>query len=121
LPDGRAWPRITLVTPSYNQGRFIEATLRSVVRQGYPNLEWLVYDAVSHDESVRHIQRYAAWMTAWTSEPDRGQSHALNKGFARATGDILGWLNSDDLLLPGALARVAEVFAAHPEGLLVHG
>jgi hypothetical protein len=121
LPDGRAWPRITLVTPSYNQGQFIEATLRSVALQGYPNLEWLVYDAGSADESVAVIQRYADWMTAWVSEPDRGQSHALNKGFARATGEIMGWLNSDDLLLPGALAQFAEAFAAHPEALLVHG
>jgi glycosyltransferase involved in cell wall biosynthesis len=121
LPAGQAWPRISLVTPSYNQGRFIEATLRSVLLQGYPNLEYIVMDGGSTDESLAVIQRYAAHLAYWTSRPDRGQSHALNQGFARASGEVLGWLNSDDVLLPGALFRVGAAFAAQPETLLVHG
>lgn len=100
-------PRITVVTPSYQQGGFLEKTLRSVLDQGYPNLEYLVVDGGSTDGSVDIIRRYASSLAWWTSEKDRGQSHAINKGFARATGDILCWLNSDDYLAPGALGNVA--------------
>lgn len=105
---GMVLPRITLITPSFNQARFIEKTLRSVLDQGYPNLEYFVVDGGSTDGSVDIIRRYADRLSGWTSEPDRGQSHAINKGLARATGEILGWLNSDDYLAPGALFRVAE-------------
>lgn len=107
-------PKITLVTPSYNQAKFIEETLRSVVLQGYPNLEWLVFDGGSHDGAVDYIKRYAAWIDYWESEPDLGQSHAINKGFKRSTGDWIGWLNSDDTLLPGALNTWAQVALANP-------
>lgn len=113
-PDGSPWPRISLVTPSYNQARFIEATLRSVLLQGYPNLEFIVVDGGSTDGSVEIIRRYAPWLTHWESERDRGQAHALNKGFARASGPIYNWLCSDDMLLPGTLARVA---AHYREGI----
>jgi glycosyltransferase involved in cell wall biosynthesis len=104
-----ALPRITIVTPSYQQAAFLEKTLRSVLDQGYPNLEYFVVDGGSSDGSVDIIRRYASGIAWWISEKDRGQSHAINKGFARATGDILGWLNSDDYLAPGALHQVAGI------------
>lgn len=103
-------PRITVVTPSYQQGRFLERTIRSVVEQGYADLEYFVVDGGSTDGSVEIITRYAKQLAWWVSEKDRGQSHAINKGFERSTGDILCWLNSDDYLAPGALHRVAEAF-----------
>lgn len=106
--ETRKWPKITVITPSFNQGRFIEQTIRSVVMQGYPNLEYMIFDAGSTDETVAIIQKYKGYLTHWESEPDRGQSHAINKGLARATGDILCWLNSDDYYLPDTLRAVAE-------------
>jgi glycosyltransferase involved in cell wall biosynthesis len=109
-PDGQQWPRITVVTPSFNQGRFIEETMRSVLLQGYPSLEYLVIDGGSTDDSVEIIKRYSPWLTYWVSEKDRGQSHAINKGMSHATGDIVAWLNSDDLYLPSALFRVATAW-----------
>ncbi len=114
-------PFFTIVTPSYNQDRFIEATLQSVLTQDYPHKEYLVLDGGSTDGSVDIIKRYADRLDYWVSESDRGQSHAINKGFARSRGDVLGWLNSDDTLLPGALTIVAQTFAAHPEIDLVYG
>lgn len=107
MPDGQPWPRISIVTPSFNQGRFIEETIRSVLLQGYPNLEYIITDGGSTDNSVKIIHKYAPWLAHWVSEPDRGQSHAINKGMAHATGHILAYLNSDDLYMPGALQRVA--------------
>lgn len=108
-------PRITIVTPSFNQGAFIEATLRSVLLQEYPNLEYMVLDGGSTDGAADVVRRYAPWLAHHEIAPDRGQSHAINRGFARATGDILGWVNSDDRLLPGALWRVAEAAQRHPD------
>ena len=99
----RSLPRITIITPSFNQGAYIEETIRSVLLQGYPNLEYLIIDGGSTDQTVDIIKKYAAWITYWVSEPDRGQSDAINKGLARATGEWVNWLNSDDFLLPGAL------------------
>lgn len=118
MRDGSPWPRITIVTPSYNQGQYIEETLRSVLLQGYPNLEFIVIDGGSTDESAAVIERYGPWLSYWVSERDRGQAHAINKGFARATGDLVNWLNSDDLLLPGALARLAEAHRRAPDSLI---
>lgn len=123
LPDGGrlTWPRISLVTTSFNQARFVEQTIRSVLAQGYPNLEYMVMDGGSTDGSPDIIQKYDRFLTYWTSGPDGGQAAALNEGFRRAHGDILGFVNSDDLLLPGALAAVAGFFASHPEVELLIG
>jgi glycosyltransferase involved in cell wall biosynthesis len=100
---GHPWPRITIVTPSYNQGLFIEETIRSVLLQDYPNLEYIIIDGGSTDNSTEIIKKYETWLKYWVSEPDRGQSHAINKGFAHGTGEILAWLNSDDIYLPKIL------------------
>ncbi len=108
LQDGRSWPRITVVTPSYNQAEYLEETIRSVLRQGYPNLEYCIIDGGSTDGSVEIIEKYSPWLSYWCSERDRGQSHAINKGFERATGEIFGWINSDDIFYPGALHSAAE-------------
>ncbi len=110
-----AWPRISIVTPSYNQGEYIEATIRSVLLQGYPNLEYFIMDGGSTDKSVAVIRRYEQWVTQWVSEPDRGQSHAINKGLEQGSGEIFAWLNSDDMLLPDALWRIAEAYREQPE------
>jgi glycosyltransferase involved in cell wall biosynthesis len=103
-------PRITIVTPSYNQGNFIEETINSVLSQGYPDLEYIVIDGGSSDGTVDILKRYSDRIAYWVSEPDEGQSDAINKGLARATGEVCAYLNSDDLYLPGALQRVGEMF-----------
>lgn len=116
LPDnGSGWPRISIVTPSYNQGEYIEAAIRSVLLQNYPNLEYFIMDGGSSDDSVDIMRRYEQWLTQWVSEPDRGQSHAINKGLDQGTGEIYAWLNSDDMLLPDALWHVAQAYRQQPE------
>ncbi|HZT17832.1 MAG TPA: glycosyltransferase [Dongiaceae bacterium] len=107
LPGGRPWPKISIVTPSLNQGCFIEETILSVLNQGYPAVEHIVVDGGSTDETPAVLARYRDRLAWAVSEPDRGQGHAINKGFERATGDILAWLNADDMLAPGALAALA--------------
>lgn len=114
MPDGQPWPRISIVTPSFNQAQFIEGTIRSVLLQGYPDLEYIIIDGVSTDNSVEIIKRYEPWLTYWVSEPDHGQSHAINKGFAHCIGALLNWINTDDRLLIGALQAIAMTAAKHP-------
>jgi glycosyltransferase involved in cell wall biosynthesis len=107
-------PSISLVTISYNQAPFLEKCIQSVLDQNYPRLEYIVIDGGSTDGSVDILRAHERHFAHWVSEKDRGQSHALNKGFARCTGDLMGWLNSDDYFLPGALARFAEAWHKNP-------
>lgn len=114
-------PRITIVTPSFNQGRFLTQTIESALRQQYENLEYLVIDGGSTDGSVDIIKRYENRLHSWVSEPDEGQADAIAKGFARSTGEIMGWLNADDLLLPDALFRVAHAFSQSRDIQMTYG
>ncbi len=104
------YPKISVITPSYNQAQFLEDTILSVLGQEYPNLEYIVMDGGSNDGSREIIERYADRITYWQCQPDNGQADAINQGFSRATGDILGWLNSDDMYLPGTLHHIARQF-----------
>lgn len=117
----QAFPRITVVTPSYNQAQFLEATIRSVLDQDYANLEYLIYDGGSTDGSPDIIQKYAGRLAGWRSRRDDGQTAAIVEGWQAATGDVVCWLNSDDYFLPGALNRVAQSFRDHPEAMAVVG
>jgi glycosyltransferase involved in cell wall biosynthesis len=119
--DNLDWPQISLITPSYNQYNYISETLKSVAIQKYPNLEYIVIDGGSSDGSVEIIKEYSQHIKYWVSESDSGQTDALLKGFSRATGDILCWLNSDDVLEPNTLFEVAEFFLEHPEAEIVYG
>jgi GT2 family glycosyltransferase len=114
-------PMISLVTPSYRQGDFIERTIRSVLNQDYGNLEYIVQDGGSSDQTVSVIERYTDRITRWESRPDNGQAHAINLGLAESHGDIMGWLNSDDVLLPNALTFVGDYFARHPSVDVIYG
>ena len=116
------FPKISIVIPSYNQGQFLEETILSVVSQDYPNLELFVVDGASKDNSVDIIKKYESHITWWVSEKDKGQSDAINKGFAKATGEIVTWLCSDDLYTPGTLKKVAEYFSQQDESVgLIYG
>lgn len=119
--DCATWPRVSIVTPSYNQGQFIEETIRSVLLQGYPNLEYIIMDGGSTDHTVEIIRKYERYIAHWVSEKDRGQSHAINKGFARATGEVMAWLNSDDLYLPSTIDRVMKAVFAGRANLITGG
>ena len=107
------YPKITIVTPSYNQAEFLERTILSVLNQNYPNLEYTIIDGGSTDRSVEIIKKYEKYLTYWVSEKDKGQSHAINKGFQKSTGEILAWLNSDDTYLPNTLQFIANYFKQH--------
>jgi glycosyltransferase involved in cell wall biosynthesis len=119
--DGTTWPKITIVTPSFNQGQYLEATLRSVILQNYPNLEYIVIDGGSSDNSVEIIKKYEPWISFWQSQPDKGQSDAINQGLKLASGKWFNWLNSDDILQPNALFNLAEIVAQVPESKWVSG
>jgi glycosyltransferase involved in cell wall biosynthesis len=108
-------PRVTIVTPSYNQGQFLDRAISSIINQNYPDLEYIVIDGGSTDNSVEIIKKYEKHFAYWVSEKDKGQSDAINKGMRRATGDIVGWVNSDDILLPGALTEVARLAQENPD------
>ena len=113
-------PLVSIVTPSFNQAAFLEQTIQSVLSQDYPNLEYWVIDGGSTDGSVGLIQRYADNFKGWLSELDQGQGDAINKGFRRCRGEVVAWLNSDDVYSPGAIRRAVEVLEAHPEVGLVY-
>lgn len=119
--DREEYPLISIVTPSYNQADFLEETIRSVLLQSYPNLEYIIIDGGSTDGSVEIIRKYEPYLAYWVSESDRGQSDALNKGFKRATGDLIGWQNSDDTYQPHAFEYVAKTYLSHPEADVIYG
>lgn len=114
-------PRISIITPSFNQGQYIEDTIISVLNQGYPNLEYIIVDGGSTDQTIEIINKYKDRIKHWVSEKDSGQSEAINKGLLLASGDIVSWLCSDDLYLPGTLHKVAEIFAKNKNSIMLHG
>lgn len=116
-----ARPKICIVTPSFQQGGYIEETIRSIVSQNYPNLEYIVIDGGSRDQTVEIIKKYEGSINYWVSEKDRGQSHAINKGLARCTADIFNWINSDDMLAPGSLFAVADEWMRQPGRVVAGG
>jgi glycosyltransferase involved in cell wall biosynthesis len=113
--------KISIITPSFNQADYLDETIRSILDQNYPDLEYLIVDGASTDGSVRIIKKHSEHLTWWVSEMDAGQADAINKGFARATGEIVAWLNSDDVYLPDTLKTVAELFAANPDAGIIYG
>lgn len=114
-------PKISIITPSYNQGKFLEQTIQSVLSQNYPNLEYIIIDGGSSDNSLEIIKKYERYLSYWVCEQDSGQTEAINKGLKRATGDIVAWINSDDLYLPGVFKIVTEHFQKHPQTEMIYG
>ncbi len=114
-PRVESGPRISILTPSFQQGEFIEQTIRSVLLQGYPDIEYFVLDGGSTDGTRAIIEKYAPWLSGWRSERDSGQSAAINEGWKRARGELLMWINSDDWLHPGAFAALSQAAVAHPD------
>lgn len=121
VEDGVEWPRISIVTPSYNQGQFLEETIRSILLQGYPNLEYIIIDGGSTDNSLEIIKKYEPWLTYWVSEPDKGPASAINKGLQKCTGEWFNWINSDDLLLPKSLLTLASIAELVPTATWISG
>lgn len=121
MPCGSEYPCISIVTPSYNQGEFIEETIRSVLLQGYPNLEYIIIDGGSTDNTVEIIKKYEDFLAFWVSEKDEGQSHGINKGFHRATGDLVGWQNSDDFYCPNVFFEVLTKSKSFPDHTVFYG
>ena len=115
MPDGSLWPKISVIIPNYNYGQFIEETIRSILLQGYPNLECIIIDGASTDNSVEIIKNYEPWLTYWTSEKDKGQSDAINKGMKKSSGEILSWICSDDIFQKDVLQKVAIKFKETPD------
>jgi len=121
LKKDKSYHRISIVTISYNQDKFLERTILSVLNQNYPNLEYIIIDGKSTDGSVEIIKKYEKYLAYWISEPDDGQADAINKGFKIATGDIVAWQNSDDIYLPDTFFKVAEEFKKHPDSEVIFG
>ena len=121
MSDGSEWPKISIVTPSYNYEHYLEATIRSVLLQGYPNIEYIIQDDGSTDGSVGLIKRYEKYLAYWTSEPNSGQPSVINRGLHRSTGSILAFISSDDYYAPNAFRIVAQFFHEHPEVDLING
>ena len=120
-PGGGPWPKISVVTPSYNQAHYLEETIRSVLLQGYPDVELIIIDGGSTDSSIEVIKKYEPWIAYWVSEKDQGQAHAVNKGFRRATGDWIGWQNSDDFYEPGSFYALVQAAVSHPDVDVFYG
>jgi glycosyltransferase involved in cell wall biosynthesis len=118
-PEGGSWPRLSVITPSFNQGQFIEETIRSILLQGYPNLEYFLMDGGSTDGSVEIIEKYSPWLSYWVSQSDHGQSDAINRGLMLASGDFATWINSDDLLSKNALVEHASRIGFAPDTVYV--
>ncbi len=114
------FPKISIITPSYNQGHFIEETIRSVLLQDYPDIEYIVVDGKSNDNTIEILKKYGNHLT-WTSEPDEGQTDAINKGLKKSTGDIVAYLNSDDIYQPGTFLKIVHYFKNHPETAMIYG
>ena len=117
--DGNLWPRISIVTPSFNQEQFIEETIRSVLLQNYPDLEYIIIDGGSTDKTIEIIRKYDPWITSWVSEPDNGQSQAINRGFRKCTGELVNWICSDDMLCKNALKNLAAQFKNDNHALFI--
>ncbi|NPV57786.1 MAG: glycosyltransferase [Anaerolineae bacterium] len=120
-PEPARLPLVSIITPSFRQARYLEATIQSVLSQDYPNLEYWVIDGGSDDGTLEILRKYEGELTGWLSEPDRGQTDAINKGFARANGEIIAWLNSDDTYNPGAIREAVVYLLDHPQTGLVYG
>ena len=121
ISDSSEWPKISIVTPSYNQGQFIEETIRSVLLQGYPNLEYIIIDGGSTDETLEIIKKYEPWLTYWESKPDSGPASAINQGIQKCTGEWFNWINSDDLLLPKSLLTLVKIAKLVPAANWISG
>jgi glycosyltransferase involved in cell wall biosynthesis len=121
MPDGKPWPKISIVTPNYNYSQFIEETIRSVLLQGYPNLEYIIIDDGSTDNSIEIIKKYSKWLTHWEKQENRGQGHTINKGFKLASADLFTWINSDDIYEKNALSKIAPEFSVHPQADVISG
>lgn len=121
MSEQKSFPLVSIVTPSYNQAEFLERTIRSVLGQDYPNLEYIIIDGGSTDGSVEIIRKYESQLSFWISERDKGQTNAINKGFNRAKGEIFAWLNSDDIYEPGAIRAAVEALISDPSLGFVYG
>ncbi len=121
LKKDPSFPKISIVTTSYNQGEFIERTILSVLNQNYPNIEYIIIDGGSNDNSIEIIKKYEKFLSYWVSESDNGQSSALKKGSDKSTGDIMAFLNSDDTYCPGVLSKIADLFKRNPEVDVIYG